>query len=388
MIHPTRKYSSPLLVMLALLVAGCAAHGASITLGYGGDGVYPRIATGNSERYFRAILSIASTEVLVNMRITGVNGTTQIYPDPNDNWNDVTDGVARYLISSGSTSVWAYTIGPYAGYGLDDLGVWRAHCPTQVIGQVGQGNGYENYQFTIYATTVPSGGGTATTISASGTYNTQGDNACILDWWDGMAAGVDPLAVDGPVPGQDFGSSSSTFTFKVQYRIDMHTGQNLLPRFGTSSAPGGPRGSYANCDYGLANAYWDTDWDADWWTYGAGTWAWSTPTGPWTSLRPRMDDFADQTGSSHPWQEPAVVLIIDGDRSRPHYMLREDPTDNQAKDHNGIIYYYTLLATDYNNFMDNVFLFPYDPPGDDPNDRYAVGLDGCPASNNYVTMQV
>ena len=384
MIHPVRKYSSLPLLVLALIVTGCAAHGATLVLGYGGDGVYPRNATGNSERYFRAVLTIANTEVLTDMHIVGVGGTTQIFPKPNGNWNDPSDGVTRYLISGGSSSVWAYTIGPYAGY--DYRGV--AHCPTEVIGQVRQGTGGENFPFTIYATTVPASGGTSTTISDAGTYNTGPDNAAILDWWSGMAAGVDPLSVDGPVAGQDYGSSSSTFTFRVQYRMDLHQGLDLLPRFGTSTAPGTPRGNFANFDNGRANATQDQDWSADWWTYGAGAWAWSTPTGAWSSLRPRMDDFADQTGESHIWQAPEVVLIIDGDRSRPHYMIRENPNDSEPKDANGIIYFYTLLPTDYQNFMDNLFLYPFDAPGDELNDYYAAGLQGRPASNNYVSMQV
>ena len=181
MIHPTKNHRLiPFIaVFVALVLLTGTVHAASVVLGYGGTtstngaGVYPVQATGNSERYFRCILSIANTEVLTNLTITGVNGTTQLYPKPNGNWNDASDGVTRYLISGGTTAVWAYTIGPYVG--RDIYG--NQHCPTQSIGTVSGQVGEADWPFTFYATTVPTGGGTPSTVnSGTGTYRTQSTN--------------------------------------------------------------------------------------------------------------------------------------------------------------------------------------------------------------------
>ena len=382
MIHPTQKYRLLPIVILASLLAAGLAHGASVALGYGGAGVYPQDATENSERYFRVVLTIANTEILTSLTFQGSHtGQSVLFPKPNGDWNDATDGVTRYLQSGGSTSIWVYTIGPYAGYDI----YGAAHAPSEVIGQIGGGDGRYNYPFTFYATTVPSGGGTATTVSTSGSYRTQYDNCCILDWWSGSANGVDPLAVNAPVAGADHGSSSNTFTFRVQYRITPDAGLNLLPRFGTDSYPPGPVGNYANCDAGLANAYVSGDWQQDWWTYAGG--AAQSPTGSYSRQYPRMDDFADTTGYWVGYQFPEVVLIIDGDRTRPHLMGRETPSDSDAKDEAGIRYFYRLLPTDYANFMDNLFLYPYDPPGPDPLDAYTAGIRTRNVSNNHVAMQ-
>jgi len=123
-------------------------------------------------------------------------------------------------------------------------------------------------------------------------------------------------------------------------------------------------------DAGLASATQQGDRTAyDWWTYH-----------PW------QDDFADRTGYTVNYKYPEVVLIIDGNRTRPHFMNRDDPSDSNAQDANGVRYNYEVLPTDYANFMDNILLFPFDPLGTDDWDNYPAGITGRPVSNNYVSF--
>lgn len=357
MSHPTKKlYLVPLASVLLVCLAGLA-HAGSLTVGYGGAGIYPRQASANSERYFRVTASWApASEGFGSLRLyvggfsydlrTGTPAT----------------GVTSHWIASGTTNTVIFTVGPFAGR---DRSTGQTHLG--VIGPVSMGIG-QTFSFHATFPTSSSGGDVDTgTLS----YDTQEDNADILEWFSGLATGVDPLAVDTPDITADNGSSSSRYTFRVQYKI--RTGPetfNLLPRFGTSVTPPGGQVSYfVDMDQGTATPRTAYDRYEDWWTY-----------------EPYQDDFSDQTGANQLWHEPEVVLIIDGDRTRPHYMVREDASDDQARDENGIRYRYEILPTDYANFMDNVFLYPYDPPLSDAWDGYPVGVTGRPVSNNYVAM--
>lgn len=372
-----------------------AAYSASLVLGYGGTttsngvGVYPQNASANSERYFRCIVGLSSTETLISLRLSGVRGNTlfgvptgtQLFPKPNGNWGDPRDGVTRYVISSGTTTYTAYTIGPFAGYDI-----WgNPHAPNNVVGWV-SGRFGEDTEFRFTAQVFD--GTNVNTLTAVGYYRTNADNADILEWFSGDAFGIDPLSVvDSPTPGVDNGSSSNTYRFRVQYKIPAIYALNLLPRFGTDSAPPGPEANFADFDRGAANATIAWDRSYDWWTYDPGGSVSTTPADQ-SPTYPREDDFTDLNGYYQSYVIPEVVLIIDGDRSRPHYMQREDPNDNNARDANGIRYFYELLPTDYMNFMDHIFLFPYANPGPDPQDGAATHVRGRPVSNNYVAFQV
>lgn len=397
MIHPTQKHRLiPAIVIITALVLGGAAQAGSLFLGYGGTttsngaGVYPQQATGNSERYFRCIVSWNSTsESLVSVRLSGAFNNISAF-NPNlmlyqqgriPQWGP-TEGVASYGgYDSSPTRTMVFTIGPFAG--VDPTGASIA--PGQVVGHVAVGNGNQDFNFTLQAVFQPTTGA-QTVAQQTGAYQSQTSNCGILEWYGGDAFGVDPLSVDAPLPGRDFGSSSNTYTFRVQYRIPgVSYGLNLLPRFGTDSSPPGPYANFANFDQGQANAFAAGDRNYDWWTYAAGI-----AQAPWpetSALHPRYDDYADCTGYWVGYQFPEVVLIIDGDRTRPHLMVREDPSDSNARDNTGIRYYFNLLPTDYANFMDNIFLFPYDPPGPDPQDAYQNALVGRSTSNNYVSLQ-
>lgn len=356
MSHPAKKHwYLPLAAAALALFAAGIAHAGSVTLGYDGDGVYPVQASANSERYFRAIVSWApASESFASLTLSGVNGQNVMWPNMT-----AADGVAIYTISTGTTITLAITIGPYASY--DDFG--QPHQGT--IGQVGRGTGI---QFTFRGVFVSSSG--ASTVTATSTYDTQYDNADILQWWSGAATGVDPLTVDGTDVTADNGSGSSAYTFRVQYKILEYAGTfNLLPRFGTPNYPPGPHYTFVDMDNGLTSPQVAGDRDQDWWTYHR-----------W------QDTWEDRTGFWITWHEPEVVLIIDNDRTRPHFLVRSDPSDSQARDENGIRYEYTVLPTDYANFMDNVFLFSYDPPGPDVQDGYFSNMNGRPLSNNYVAM--
>lgn len=397
MIHPTQKHRlipAIVVIIAVFLLAGVAQAGTCI-LGYSGGGittpgvgVYPQQATGNSERYFRCIVSWApASENCVSVQLGGsfnnINATInpQLYCRRNGVDLTATQGVAAYYsYSSGATTTCVYTIGPFAG--VDPTGAPIA--PNQVLGHVNGTVGQEDWQFTFSAVFQPTSGN-ATSASATGTYRTQISNCCILEWYGGDAAGVDPLSVDGPVAGQDFGSSSNSYTFRVQYRIPAASyGVNLLPRFGTDTGPPGPYASFADFDRGQTNAVLSGDRSYDWWMYAPGI---ARAPVDSSALHPRYDDYADCTGYWVGYQVPEVVLILDHDRTRPHMMMREDPTATDARAQNGIRYFFNLLPTDYANFMDNIFLFPYDPPGPDPADQYTAGLRNRSISNNYVALQ-
>jgi hypothetical protein len=374
--HPGKNHGKhywliPLIVILAL-AGGSAVQAASLALGYGGVGVYPQQASANSERYFRCIVVLGDTESLVSLRLSGVSGQTQLEPKPNGNWGDATDGVVRYIPA---TRTYVMTIGPYAG--RDIFGNQRPNT----IGTVGIG-GNTALPFTFTAVTVS--GTTFATHTQTSSFYTNPDNSDLLEWFSGQAAGVDPLAVlDGPSPGIDNASGSNTLRFRVQYRIVTAAPLNLLPRFGTYEYPPGPLGNFADFDDGEDNARSRMDRAYDHWTY--------YPSRQFandsSTQNPRFDDFTDQTGSVINYQESEVALIINGERSRPRYMRREDPSDSEARDQNGIRYFYDLLPTDYADFIDNIFLFPFDPPFSDPRDAQGTGVVSRPFSNNYVALR-
>ncbi|MEN6644088.1 MAG: carboxypeptidase regulatory-like domain-containing protein [Armatimonadia bacterium] len=356
-------------------------HSATVTLGYGGAGVYPQEASANSERYFRVQVVLGQNESLASLRIlNGVTGQSWLVQAGTP--LTVQDGVTAYPgASTGGPSTTVWTIGPFAGYDITG----QPHGTTDDV--IGNLTGYygNGAPFTIRAVTVS--GTTATTTDLTSTQYTQSDNADILEWYSGDAFGVDPLAVDGPVPGADVGSSSNVFTFRVQYKIPSWFQRNLMPRWGTPSAPPGPRGNFADFDLGRTNAFRHDDREYDWWIYSPGRHQFPQESSDNT---PCYDDFTDQVGTvvQHDDAGPEVVLIIDGDRTRPHFMQREDRNDTNARDSNGIRYFYKLLPMDFANFMDNLFLSPYDPPEDDPQDVISSTVYGKPVSNNYVAMQV
>jgi hypothetical protein len=381
-----------LVALLLIILTGGSAQAASLVLGYGGSlttsgvGVYPQQASANSERYFRCVVGLAagtSPETLISLRISGnISGQTQLFPDPNGAGTpDVQAGVTTYIYG-GSTTYYVFTIGPYAG--RDIYG--SPHAPGQVIGQVSQNDGSFNYSFTFSGSYL-SGTTVSNFTSVSGTYNTQHDNADQLEWFAGTAAGVDPLGVtDSPTPGIDNGSSSNTFRFRVQYKILPNFALNLISRWGTPSSPPGPFGTFADFDAGAANAVVRGDrTGGDWWIYSPGL---ANAPPEWSQTHPRHDDYTDQIHYSVSNVVPEVVLILDGDRSRPHYMQREDTSDSNALDGDGIRYFYDLLPTDYSNYMDNLFLFPYDQPGPDPQDQFQSGIRARCVSNNYVALAV
>lgn len=395
MIHPTQKHRFiPAIVIIAAILLTGVAQAGSIIMGYSGGGittagvgVYPQQATGNSERYFRCIVSwTPASETCTDVYLTGTfnNINPTINPTLRCRTNGV-DGTAAqgvatyYAYSSGGTTTCVYTIGPFAG--VDPTGAPIA--PTQVLGHVAGTVGDVDHLFYFTARFQPTSG-TATTATVSSTYRTQISNCCILEWYGGDALGVDPLAVDGPVAGRDFGSSSNTYTFRVQYRIPSTYQLNLLPRFGTDTTPPAPYATFVDFDRGAANPVISGDRNYDWWMYAPSI---NRTPADASALNPRFDDYADCTGYWVNYHVPEVVLIIDHDRTRPHFMNREDPSDSTATDTTGIRYFYNLLPTDYANFMDNIFLFPYDQPGPDPQDQYPTGLTGRSISNNYVALQ-
>ncbi len=353
--HPNRGILLALLFSFVLALGGSsAAFAGTLTLGYAGAGVYANCASANSERYFRAIAVPASSEWLASLTLSCPAGGYTLYPGV---------GTDEGVCQSGYT----HTIGPFAGYDI-----WGN--PHQgVIGNLptpGWDEGESRLSFTFTAVFCTSSA--CSTVRVSGSVCTVSDNQDYLQWFSGDATGVDPLGVFPAEIAPDDGTGSSRFRFMVRY-ARRNSSSNLRPRFGTrvpppGSAPGHNCFVEYNYDTGLLERH--SDRGIDGWGYG--------PYDDWHSL--------DRIGWDQNWeqQDPHVVLIIDGDRSRPRFMYKLNPSDNNYDD--GMIYYYDLMPTDYKRYLENIFMFPYDPAGEHELGRSLDYLRGRPMSNNYVAL--
>ena len=357
------------LILPVIFLLGCAvpALAGSIAAGYAGDGIWPVEASANSKRWYRAIVTTATNEIVWSLSMRGVtiirNGT-YVLPTQDER----TD--AGIAVSSVSSGVTAYTIGPYAGY--DIFG--SPHQGT--VGTMSTGGQYldPGYTYTTFTVSFRTGTGEPTTPVSVNTanYRTWYDNSDYLQWFSGDATGIDPLAVTpSSMTTPDDGTGSSTYKFRVRYV----NRANLRPRFYREGErqpeSSGRYLSYVDYDPWSDEFFlrWDTD--NDYWMYTY-----------------YDDPGLDRIGWDRSWGSSTdlhrIAVIIDDDTTRPRFMHREDTSDSEYRD--GVIFFYELLPTDYKRFIDNILLFPYDPAGEDDLDRYVTHLRGRPNSNNYVAL--
>ncbi len=368
MSHPKGSILCALLLSLILVSASLnGVEAASVEAMYGGAGVWPAQASANSERYFRCQVSWnPSSEFMRTVRVSCSAGT--YYGMQNGVNLGTDDGVAVRTVSSSSSSrVVEYTFGPFAGY---DIWGWPHQGVFGNLSTPGDpvSSSADTCSFYCYWVTSSSSGSDQTDSLPVVTVN---DNQDYLQWYSGEAAGVDPISVQPAEITPDDGTGSSRFRFRVRYA--RRGSANLPPRTERHDGypPGGSSSStFVEYDYDTDSFRLAGDRHSDHWTYG------------------QFDDWhsQDKIGWTANWggQEPGVILIIDGDLSRPRFMYQEDPSDTNYND--GAIFFYDLLPTDYKRYLENIFMFPYDPGGDDELD-YAFGyMRGRPFSNNYVAL--
>lgn len=386
-------------VTLALILPSIAF--ASIELGFNGAGVWPRIATANSQRWFRFHITWSENELWY--LVFDGEGVRFRFDLNGDGWRDwsmridmrypyvaglapgESPGSVGVVVNSLGTRDIMVTIGPFAAAIYEPrVGITSSCFRPNTIGVVG---GPADYQYTFYGRwTHWSEGGEPTTDEVSGWYATLPDNDDALQWYAGPANGIDPLSVDPANPanpvGPDNGSSSSRYIFRVRYQTNVTTtnggwAQQMRCRWmGWDSLGVPPDESSSMVDLDRATYDFTAQRFSNWGYTGGDVDSWL--------LHPGSDSFADRQGYQDNWHDGAVLLIIDEDYDHPHWMIPEDPSDTDPTD--GIIYRYEILPTDYQNWIDTVFLFPQDPTFQDAWDGYSSGMLGRPVSNNYVTF--
>lgn len=391
-------------VTLALLAAASPAQ-AAISLGWGGSGIWPPIASANSQRWFRFYIEWAENEnwyfdfyppypfvydvdgdgVRDNHLRVSLGGTVEVgsgslvaVPNP------ASVGVALSYPGANSGRSIVITIGPFAGY--VDVGGVQCYRPNTIGAlPVSQWTSTDN---TAYWTHWSTGNPTVDSVTVSCITVPDDDDA--LQWYAGPAAGIDPLSVnpanDVSPTGPDYGSGSDRYVFRVRYQTNILLGvpdwsRRLRCRWMGMDALGSMPG-----EYNYAGVV-----DLDVARFNPGTqrfnnarvthlqdeqWLFHEQSDPWLDLH----GYSGNQGS----YDARVLLIIDEDYDHPHFMYPENPADDDPTD--GQIFRYEILPTDYENWLDNVFLFPMDPTFQDPWDAYGAWVLGRPASNNYAVL--
>lgn len=348
-----------------LLIACCL--GSALAASLSNARVMPQVASANSKRWFAVDISTNSpSETLVSLRVYGAlqmapayntyatapftgNNSLQLFQGGAGGWNPYLGACVsgRLDMTSNFTDNGTVQFGPFCGARnvFDErIADWPyvngwVNSPGSSITR--QDNA-ATHTITFEARWRDSAGNPIGPLYATATYQTVSDNDDLLEWNvpDPSGATIDPISV-GPVEVlPDHGSGSSTYTFRVKYRSGLYSGLDL-------------------------SSQWGNHYD------------------------PTTDTWLDQTGYARDYNNdrgaytPAILLVIDGQDWAPHYMV---PETNSTTWSGGVVYRYTVLPTDYQNFLDNIFLLPFDLPGSDPWDRYAVPIHGRPTSNNYVSF--
>jgi hypothetical protein len=370
----SRRISCAILLTLILAVWGASAASAgTLAIGYAGAGIYPSAGTANSERYLRVQVTMdPSKETFNSLTLACSAGQYVLRQGGID--AGAQQGVAVRTISSSTTSrVMLYTIGPFAGYDIwgvpysgtinSVLNPGQALETPAVAGSVSTGRARFTAVFATIAT--PPVASTVHTdyIQERVFHNNHG----YFQWFSGDAAGIDPLSVDPTSITPDDGTGSSRYRFRVRY-VAKNT--EIIPQTYTAIPPLGDSGNFVAYNPATATFYVQNDRPRHVWGYA--------PTDDWHTA----DTIGADTNAGS--QTPEVMLIIDGDLTRPRFMHREEGASANLSA--GVTYYYDILPTDYKRYLDNIFQFPYDPYARDPWDSAFLQLRGRPMSNNYVSL--
>jgi len=388
------------LLLTSFVLTSGPASAQSLTLCYDGAGAYPVHCSVNSQRWFRVQCDRgADTTALISLTLSGslaggpFNPSLTLFPKPR---TDYLDGVCSYGVSS-HVAIW--TIGPFTG--VEYFPIPSPHS-SWCMGNFYQDDVYNDFQF--HGVFLPQGATEFTYAdSGVGLFYSSRDDSDTLEWYQSPAAGVDPLTVtpNQLQPDNDNGAGDSTYTFRVQYangRVPGDPNNNQPPRWGADAPVPGPAANFVNFDLLPEAAPTAADAGSAW-PYGDYLLPFAYPWIFWASDDWWIDHTGDYGGFSSYHGAPLagfplyeaqvraeVALIIDGNINSPHFMLRENPNDNEFQD--GVIYKYAVQPTDYMNFLDPLFQFRYDQAGPDTQDIYTTGVHGTPASNGYESLNV
>jgi|GEM_PF-4688960 len=401
------------------------ASAAGLTLGYDGDGIFPKEATANSQRWFRVNVTWSTTAVTDGTygtfdteRVTGLyleqfgdfNDTVEVVaPDTYEGGLDGGEGLKNFFTSgrsgsylpgkylsqraqfgvylSGSHGDYVITVGPFSRYEysllcgrMNQSGPFRFRLDYETYnttshGYVGNSAVYANG--THVTTPVVVQGRSNPRVSL---VQSAGE---LQAWTSGVGTGLDPLTVTkaGVPDATDNGSGSDRYTFRTRYFSGL-SGMPALPALWRADNHGS--GDYhidfdryaftflttGTHNHSLKQPIVDSQ-ENDWTYDNTGT-----ANNP---ADPHQDKIGDGSIGSY---NPEAILIIDRDYNNPHYMQPETGSYTTGRD-----YRYDLLPTNYLQLLNNIFTLQFDTPFTDAWDTYASGVRGLPASNGYVAMR-
>jgi len=405
--HLRRAAATLALLLLTSALTTSVGLSQSASLAWDGAGVFPVHCSMNSQRWFGIQIDTGQNNSLVRLQLSGPSGgpmnpqlilrnTQGAPPAFTGPRNDALDGVAVASLG-GTTSVW--TIGPFTGASFPPL-PHEDWC----MGNFFMGNG-ATFTFSVYIVD-QNGAGIQNWFPATfqGSYSSQRDDEDVLEWYQSPALGVDPLAVtpNQLQPDNDNGSGDSTYTFRVQYSNGVPGSGNdwsLPPRWkwAQGSTPGDgrtpmvnfdrlPKAAPTDADAGLVgslsvNGLSSGDYD---WTMRSGDDTWMDRSGDYVAISRNKGVASGPYPEYEKRTQIEVLLFLDGNIQRPHFMLRENEEDDEFAD--GAIYRYVIQPTDFMNFLDNLFQLRWDPPGPDTQDVWTCGIRGTPVSNGYNSL--
>lgn len=388
--HVALAATLPLLVLAAALFPAGDASAASID----GVWVWPQTASANSCRWIRIQVGVSTSEEVYSVSLSGVSAADSYAPNSGMPIGTVLQGgfgglfgrtnTDTTVLYAPSRTVRYFTIGPFVG-SLNAFGQRPADWP-YVIGYLSSPGANTTQPvnaathtvgFTVLTYSTSDNSISTTVLNTTTGYRTVHDNDDYLDWNrpDGSGGNIDPLRV-GPVEVlPDSGSGSSSFSFRVRYTSGLYSGISMEPLWRTSETfPDSGSAGFWDRSRGFPQQRSGPD------SVNQFNWLYGRTTDPWLDQVGYARAEFDQRGAV----EPRVMLVIDGKHWAPHYMIPEEPGDTNYTD--GALYTYTIRPTDFMNFIDNIFLFPFDLPGQDLWDNWATRVSGTPVSNNYVSM--
>ncbi len=238
-----------------------SAMAADLSLGFGGQGVYPYVATANSQRWFRVHVTYDGTinsDGVANERIRG------LYLDQGVSYNN-------YTVAGYPDYEYVFTVGPFAGHHYDYL-VGRVYTGHESPSET------HDFRFTLYWDAWDSTSGSyvaQTPVQVSGTYITLpvplpwwlSSHAGVSEvqdsfeqpaWYSGdVGAGVDPLVVTEGEEGTniDNGSGSATPVWRVTPDRTMPGENYPYVRFDSYVEEGLRNDNWT--DYSRKWSYWD-----------------------------------------------------------------------------------------------------------------------------------
>jgi len=376
---------------------------------------WPTIATANSQRWFRAVITWGTSESIERVYFGGASFSTSVAAPSGWTYAQGLSGDLLSLegdparpsdrdyhfgcnIEYPATRTMVITLGPFSNYYSEWLAgtiPTTSHSPSS-----------PNYTFTVYWLSSGKPPTSGNPVEAKGTQITvplairggsppPAEKGYIGDaiwtsgemqaWYSGEAVGTDPLMIEDSVPGgptdPDNGSGSDLYTFRIKYFTGDWGWPEITCQWRGKHWAGSSyhrvdfdyfayraiQSNGTDVDHFRKRVYRDNSWDD--WMY-------------WELDDHRYDHTGDAPVLYPGDDQPQAILIIDRVYNEPLFMDRESGSGPS-----GIVYKYLLRPTNYLQLLNNIFTLQYDPPGTDKWDTAITGRTGMPTSNAYVTMQ-